>query len=256
MSRFDSGWYKIHRKMMNPDKQSNDFYGDCVLQALWNALIAWANIKDAKTRTGRDQVLVLRGQLVTSHQELALFLGASRHSVRSRMDYLEQTGRIKFESKRRVGTVVTIINFGQYQFKEEPKEEPKKQSPKKSKYTFSAADAELAARWVSYSIEHSPGRKEKPSVEKFADDIRKLRKRYDKMDQPGALEAVFDWSAADEFWKDYIPSPNAMNTKSKSDPDVTRMIQILRKWKAQSDKTNGPMRAAELIDSGKYAHPY
>ena len=257
MSRFDGGWYKIDRKMFRPIKQENDFYGDCVLQMLWIILIGWSNVRDSKTRTGRDRRIVKRGQVVTSQKDLAKYLGVTRQAVRTRLDYLVETDRILVDSDS-IGTFITILNYEKYQEKNgstDHEVKPDQSKEKKTNYKYSPEDAELATKWVSHCMEFSPGRKKPPTIEKFADSIRKIRKRYEKMDRPGALEAVFAWICQSDFWPKLCTSPESLNVKSKSDPESTRMIQVMRQMQQQWKKSNSFRDAATMIDNGEYRCP-
>ena len=114
MSRFVGGWIAVSNKMLWPDKQNNPFYGDSYLIALWMFLISWANWKDGKTRVKNQDVIIKRGQLVTSQDELSEAIGASRSITRTRLQYLENTSRIS-QQKSHHGTIITILKYDEYQ---------------------------------------------------------------------------------------------------------------------------------------------
>ncbi len=114
MSRFAKGWVSINRKILWPLKQENEFYGDGNLAAIWILLIAWANVRDGKTKTGKDGIIVKRGQLITSQSELAQQIGVSRQVVRRCLSYLEKTGKINQQTNRN-GTIITVCKYGKYQ---------------------------------------------------------------------------------------------------------------------------------------------
>jgi len=100
--------------MFWPDRQSNEFYGDGRLLAVWLLLISWANFKDGKTKLKRQKILLKRGQLVTSEREIAKQLGFSKTSVRRCLSYFEENEKIRPQAGPH-GTIITILNYDKYQ---------------------------------------------------------------------------------------------------------------------------------------------
>lgn len=126
MSRFGRGWVSISRKIYWPDKQQNDFYGDGHLMAIWSLIIAWANVFEGKSRLKGQQVLLKRGQLVTSENDLVRVTGFTRSVVRRRLKYLETSQRIE-QQKSQAGNLITILKYDEYQQSEDLPKQPEEQ---------------------------------------------------------------------------------------------------------------------------------
>lgn len=117
--RFTNGWVKIHRKCLFGDIGQNP-----ICLALWVKLLGWANLADTKLVRNGAQVTIPRGSLVTSTRQIADDFGISQPTIRRWLLYLKRTGRISILSDSR-GTVVTILNYNQYQDGDAKREKPR-----------------------------------------------------------------------------------------------------------------------------------
>lgn len=106
-----NGWIKIHRKFTEWE-----WYGDHNVMLLFLHLMLKANFKDKKWRGN----VVERGQLITSHSNLAKETKLSVKQVRIALNKLKTTGEVTIKTTNRF-TVITIENYALYQ--DAPEEE-------------------------------------------------------------------------------------------------------------------------------------
>lgn len=111
MARHTNGFIVIDRKLKN-----SDLADDPVLLSLWIHLLLMANWKDSKTKVNllEGTTIIKRGELVTSQLELMRKIASSRQKLRTRLAYLEKTGRINQRINQQ-GIHITIRNYCQYQ---------------------------------------------------------------------------------------------------------------------------------------------
>lgn len=101
-----NGFIKVHRQMVQWG-----WYKDPVVKVLFLHLLLTANFKDMEWM-GR---IIKSGQLVTSNKHLAEELGLSVQQVRTALKKLKKTGEITSVATNKY-TVITIVNWGKYQF--------------------------------------------------------------------------------------------------------------------------------------------
>jgi len=99
------GWVKTHRKV-----QEWEWYKDSYCFHLFLHLILKANTKP-KTWRGHE---IMRGQLVTTIENLSKETGMSFQIVRARLEKLKKTKEITLQSTNKF-TVLTIVNYHLYQ---------------------------------------------------------------------------------------------------------------------------------------------
>ena len=109
MGRFTGGWIRIDRRMVH-----EDIGAEVELIGFWVVLLSWANVFESKIKRSGKQVVVERGQVVTSISELSARFCVDRKKARRWLAYLESTGRITSKRDNR-GTIITICNFDEYQ---------------------------------------------------------------------------------------------------------------------------------------------
>ncbi len=114
MARFDKGWFCVQRRLFRADKQNNEWYGRGLELGVWLNLIAWANVRDGKTRIGRHDVIVRRGEVVTSYRDLADQQGISRQNVRTALSRLSESSKIN-TLYNTGGLHIRICNYERYQ---------------------------------------------------------------------------------------------------------------------------------------------
>lgn len=131
MARFNGGWVKIYRIISSDSERENPFYGDIVSYALWQLLIQWAAFEDCSKLLRGQRVPLKRGQIATSRKELSAQLGVTEKQIRRAMLGLEKGQRLGTQ-KGQHGTIITILNYDEYQDGEE-KRASERASPRDDK---------------------------------------------------------------------------------------------------------------------------
>lgn len=112
MARFNGGWVKLYRSVMEGDIKDNAY-----LLALWSWLLAAATWKESKIlEDGRQRVLP-PGTVVFGMSELAETWQCSKATISKWSHYLHDTQRITLETRTR-GSIATILNWDVYQGEE------------------------------------------------------------------------------------------------------------------------------------------
>ena len=109
------GWARFHRKI-----EEWEWYTDSNTFRLFFHLVLKANHADGNWR-GQE---VKRGQHITSIGKLGDALDLSPKQIRLALDKLKNTGEIETLGTNR-NTVITVVNYGFYQDKEQEKGKPK-----------------------------------------------------------------------------------------------------------------------------------
>lgn len=109
MPRFNGGWVKFHREMVEKDLNQN-----LILWGIWTHLLLVAVYKDSQIIWRGKQRILEPGSCVIGISELAERWGISKSVVKKWLHYLHDTGRIVIESCPH-GSVVTICNWEVYQ---------------------------------------------------------------------------------------------------------------------------------------------
>jgi hypothetical protein len=100
-----SGWIKLHR-----DFTKFEWYRDANTMRVFLHLLITANHKDAKWQGNT----INRGQLITSHGNLANDLGLSIQNVRTSLSKLKSTENLTVKSTSKF-TLISICNYDTYQ---------------------------------------------------------------------------------------------------------------------------------------------
>lgn len=100
-----SGWFKIHRSILNWESYDNKN-----VKALFIHLILKANIEDKRWH-GK---IIKKGCLYTSLSLLSQEVGLSRNQIETALKRLKKTGEIIIKSENK-GTLITLVNYAQYQ---------------------------------------------------------------------------------------------------------------------------------------------
>lgn len=110
MSRFDRGYFKLWRTLLESDIAQNP-----VRFSVFVHLISMANIEPTSVQGPNGQPMICpRGSLVTSLRELVSRTGARRGCVERTLIYLQKRDTIRVQSGNR-GTVISIVNYNEYQ---------------------------------------------------------------------------------------------------------------------------------------------
>ena len=111
MARFDGGWIKLHRKLLNAEWSA---LLDVVAKGLFIELLLMANYKSSRYLESGVVQILNKGQVLTSMVELSAKLRMDRRVVRNRLDVLVKTGTLTYTTSN-AGTVITICNYNMYQ---------------------------------------------------------------------------------------------------------------------------------------------
>lgn len=111
MARFNGGWVKIYREVLNSDigKHPTRF-------SLFMHLIAMANIEESWVDWKGKPRRCPRGSLVTSLRELSKVTGADTKMIERQLRYLALRDTLGLEPDTR-GTFITVNNYSDYQDK-------------------------------------------------------------------------------------------------------------------------------------------
>jgi|TARA_R110000764_G_scaffold133791_1_gene221842 hypothetical protein len=99
------GWIKLHR-----DFTKFEWYQDANTMRVFLHLLITANHKDAKWQGNT----INRGQLITSHGNLANDLGLSIQNVRTSLSKLKKSGNVTVKSTSKF-TLLSVCNYDTYQ---------------------------------------------------------------------------------------------------------------------------------------------
>ena len=99
------GWIKLHR-----DFTKFEWYQDANTMRVFLHLLITANHKDAKWQGNT----INRGQLITSHGNLANDLGLSIQNVRTSLSKLKKSGNLTIKSTSKF-TLLSVCNYDTYQ---------------------------------------------------------------------------------------------------------------------------------------------
>ena len=97
-------------------------------------------------------------------------------------------------------------------------------------------DLSMAKRWLDYCKIKSPNGKFNEL--KFAEAIMRYRTKFSLTEQ--MIEDLLTWIQQDDFWNKLSPSPVGLLRKSPSEPDLTKLEQVIKqimgRKKTQSEK--------------------
>lgn len=101
----DEGWIKLHRRFLNWEWRDTP-----EMVSLFVHLLLEANHEDRKWHG----LVIQRGQIVTSRENLSKLTGLSVQQVRTCLARFEQTGEISKKSTNKY-TLITVSNYDRYQ---------------------------------------------------------------------------------------------------------------------------------------------
>lgn len=250
--RFDGGWVRINRNIASIDKQNNPFFGDAVLGYLWVCLIIIANYKEGKTRCGNNLKPVLRGQIVTSLDELSEMVGASKKIIRNRLLTLENWECIRYEGGN-AGSLITILNYDKYQdidktreregnaevtqrerrgnaegtivnkvTREQENNETIRSKPtrrQKPPLILTPSEISVSTDWLKYQQEVQPSTQS--TIQSIGEDLAKIKRVVTITDANGQkqkltddhMRGILDFLRCDEFWRDKASSTKTLLTR-------------------------------------------
>lgn len=107
------GWITLHRKLLkNPIACRSDYL------AVWVHLLLMANHEETSFIWNNKKQILKKGQLLTGRKRLSKQTGVTESQVYKILEYLELEQQIEQQKTTRY-TVITIVNWGAYQKKEQ-----------------------------------------------------------------------------------------------------------------------------------------
>ena len=113
------GWIKLHRKILDNPVCCKD--ADHL--AVWIYLLLEAWHKEHRTLLGGKPITLQPGQLITGRKKIAKKLGINEHKVDRVIKMLKSEHQIEQQATP-YGSVITIVQWGEYQKREQPNEQP------------------------------------------------------------------------------------------------------------------------------------
>jgi len=108
----DTGWVKIHRKLLeNPIAQKSNYF------ALWVTLLLKANHKETKMIWNNQMIVIKEGQFITGRDALSEQTGIHSSTIERILNYLENEHQIE-QQKTTKYRLITIVNWKDYQEKD------------------------------------------------------------------------------------------------------------------------------------------
>ena len=206
------GWVCLYRSIW-AWRYSPDITGESFSKMeAWLSLICDANHADRKV----GEVMVNRGQMLTSQVKLAERWKWSRGKVRRFLDCLESGSEIVQQTVQQAYTLITLINYPIYQGNDTADDTANgtpngtadgqptvhkqqcKNGNNDNKKSYVGTEAyRLAVLLHSLILTNNPKAK-KPNLEKWAESVDRMI-RIDKRDSQ-EVEVLTRWCQADDFW--------------------------------------------------------
>lgn len=144
-----NGWIKLHR-----DFTKFEWYQDANTVRLFLHLLVTANYRKAKWQGNT----IDRGQLITSHGNLANDLGLTIQNVRTSLLKLKKSENLTIKSTSKF-TLISICNYGTYQSEDSPTN-----TPANRRLTD---DQQTANNQLTTNKKNKKNKEEKEEAEKF-----------------------------------------------------------------------------------------
>jgi hypothetical protein len=108
-----SGWIKVHR-----DIEDHWIFKDSEVFKRWLRLLMMANFEDSKVLVGGNIVVIKKGQMILSQQNISEKWNISRQTLRTFLNHLEKDEMISRDFAQKSNhkiTILTICNYSKYQ---------------------------------------------------------------------------------------------------------------------------------------------
>ena len=108
-----SGWIKLYR-----DIEDHWVFKDSEVFKRWIRLIMMANFEESRILVGGNVVVIGKGQMILSQQNIAEKWNISRQTLRTFLNHLEKDGMILRNFAQKTNhkiTILTICNYSKYQ---------------------------------------------------------------------------------------------------------------------------------------------
>lgn len=115
------GWISISRKIQN-----KSWYKDSERLHIWIHLLLNANHKDKKIWINGEELLIKRGQLLTSRKSISENIFVNESKIYRSLKFFEKEHQIE-QQKTNKFTLITIVNYDNYQKSEQQNEQSSEQ---------------------------------------------------------------------------------------------------------------------------------
>ena len=111
-----SGWIKLHRDILD-----HWVLSDPILFKVWIFLLLKVNHEESKILINGKTITISQGQMWTSIRKLSVALDLGINTVKRKLAVLQSDGMIYVDSRKGVGTLLTVRNYALYQGFKSPK---------------------------------------------------------------------------------------------------------------------------------------
>jgi len=134
------------------------------------------------------------------------------------------------------------------------------QAPKIWAARITDQDREIAQNWLRWAKTETP--KGRYSLEKFTESVCKIRVNHDLT--YGHIDQLLQYVMKDNFWKNKALSPTSLLKPSKSEPEITKLEQVVRSIQGRKKTQDELLReslerqvsAAKTQDETEFDNPF
>lgn len=228
----NEGWISLYRKFLEWE-----WYDYPTVKIIFLHCLLSANHKNIKWR----DIVIKRGQLVTSYEKLATLNGLTVQQVRTALEKLQSTHEITYQSTSQY-SIITVKNYNLYQDSNKAKTEASNnqiRGQNNKRITTNNNDNKERDNKLSLSIEEREilkkyllelNEKRKNKIEDIDAYIRKLVENGDCLTKLEKAKKKLEWQKA----KEVIP-PHENFEKSTSEEDEAG-LELLRETAKQIRK--------------------
>ena len=112
----DKGWIKLYRNILE-----HWVYDDPLLLKIWLTAVLLANHDDRKIMINGKTVTIHRGQFWTSIRKFSMRVNMGVNTVHRKLDILQKDDMLFVDSRKGIGTLITVRNYALYQDFQDPK---------------------------------------------------------------------------------------------------------------------------------------
>ena len=228
----NEGWISLYRKFLEWE-----WYDYPTVKIIFLHCLLSANHKNIKWR----DIVIKRGQLVTSYEKLATLNGLTGQQVRTALEKLQSTHEITYQSTSQY-SIITVKNYNLYQDSNKAKTEASNnqiRGQNNKRITTNNNDNKERDNKLSLSIEERDilknyllelNQKRKNKIEDIDAYIRKLVENGDCLTKLEKAKKKLEWQKA----KEVIPPPENFE---KSTPEEDKAgLELLRETAKQIRK--------------------
>lgn len=237
----DSGWFRYHRSMDKSLYRNKPDY-----HSVWCYILSHATHRPYKTTFGKESNVIMleTGQLITSINSIMSVTGVNYSKTRRILKNLKSDYRIDYQTST-VSTLITVVNWCQYQQSEHQSEQPVNNQRITSEQPVTtnnntSTQTQQTKDIVAKATLSKTSSDDEYSFDKFWNiynkkkSKQKCEKRYSRISKKDK-ELIF------EHLKEYIPSTESNNAEYRLHPHTylngARWLdEVNNKNKVQSDR--------------------